>query len=163
MIISSSYIKLLSQHKLLQGNEKVTFCELQRSSRGGWLTLQQLSATLNSNMVTSTEAANSMSGFAQYTAYTGIVVTVVLVIVGGGSLEMIWALLNTMQIISYLPLMTEYFPNHVRIMYTLLKFANMNFDILKQLFQRMIWINIYSSVPYNDMFLLNKNVVFMFE
>ena len=149
----------ISTNTVLQGNEKVTVSFVNykkfRSSRGGWLTLLQLSATLNSNMVTSTEAVNSMSGFAQYTAYTGIVVTVVLVIVGGGSLEMIWALLNTMQIISYLPLMTEYFPNHVRIMFQLLKFANMNFDILKQLFQIMIWINIYSSVPYNDIFSQN--------
>ena len=146
----------INTNTVLQGGEKViiTFVNYKtfRAPRGGCLTVYQLKSTLYGNLITSTNAANSLSWFAQYTAYFGIVVTVILVIVGGGSLEMVWSLLNSMQIVSYLPLLTEYFPNHVRIMFAILKFANMKFEFLSQIFKKIINLSVYSSVQYSKLF-----------
>ena len=126
-----------------------------RALRGGCLTVQELSTNLNSNLISSISTASSLSWFAQYTAYLGIVVTIVMLIIGGGSKEMLWALLNTMQIISYLPLLTSYFPEHVRIMYLILRFSNLNFDFLSQIFKKMICYRMESTIPFNE--ILYKN------
>ena len=156
----SQTLKLSVNSKtVLEGGEKITIKFINyktfRVPRGGCLTLGELSTTLNSNLISSTNVASSLSWFAKYTAYFGIVVTIVLIIVGGGSMEMLWALLNTMQIISYLPLLTKYFPQHVRIMFLILKFSNLNFEFLSQIFMKMINLNMTIAVPYNSV--LSKN------
>ena len=101
---------LFSNHSVnsktvLEGGEKITIkfanYKVFRAPRGGCLTVQELSTNLNSNLITSINTASSLSWFAKYTAYLGIVVTIVMLIVGGGSMEMLWSLLNAMQIISY--------------------------------------------------------------
>ena len=126
-----------------------------RAPRGGCLTVQELSTNLNSNLISSINTASSLSWFAKYTAYLGIVVTLVLLVVGGGSMEMLWSLLNTMQIISYLPLLTSFFPEHVRIMYLILRFSNLNFDFLSQIFKKMIFYRMESTISFNR--ILYKN------
>ena len=156
----SQTLKLSIKSKtVLEGGEKITIkftsYKTFRAPRGGWLTVQELSTKLYSNLLTSTESATSLSWFAQYTAYLGIVVTVILLVVGGGSMEMIWALLNTMQIISYLPLMTDYFPEHVRVMYLILKFTNLNFGFMTDIFKKMIFFNVSNPVPHSSLFSKN--------
>lgn len=79
---------------------------------------------MKSSLQGSVDQANAISGFAKFSAYIGIFVTLALIIIGGGSLEMIWALINTLQLIAYLPLMTPFFPEHVRVMFFLLQFTN---------------------------------------
>ena len=99
-----------------------------RGPYGGWLVNTEIISNASGNLKKSEETASSFSVFAKYSAYFGIIVTIILIIFGGGSFETFWALLNSMQIISYLPLMTPYFPQHVRIMFQVLKFSNLNFD-----------------------------------
>ena len=158
--IDTKALKLsINTRTVLEGGEKIiikfTNYKIFRAPRGGWLTAQELSTTLYGSLISSSNLASSLSFFAQYTAYLGIIVTVILIIVGGGSLEMVWALLNTMQIISYLPLMTDYFPQHVRIMYLILKFSNLNFDFLSEIFKKMISYSSYPSASYSDLFSKN--------
>ena len=108
-----------------------------------------------SSLAGSIESMNSYSVFAEFSAYIGILVAIALIIIGGGSLEMIWALINTMQLISYLPLMTPYFPEHVRIMFKLLKFSNCDFEFLSDTFNRVVSYSSGSSDPYSSLFTRN--------
>ena len=96
-----------------------------------------------------------MAGFATYSAYTGVLVTVGLVIIGGGSMEMIWALINTLQLIAYLPLITPYFPKHVRTMFEILKFANGDFEFLSDLFNLLVSFSMKGTKEFNDIFTKN--------
>ena len=158
--IDSQTLKLnVNSKTVLEGGEKITLNFINykafRAPRGGCLTLNELSTKLNSNLIASIKVATSLSWFAQYTAYLGIVVTIILLIVGGGSTEMLWALLNAMQIISYLSLMTDYFPQHVRIMYQILKFTNLNLSFMSDIFMKMMPINISDPVPQNSLFSRN--------
>jgi len=68
---------------------------------------------------------------------------------------MLWSLINTLQLISYLPLMTQFFPEHVRIMFMILKFANCDFTFLSNIFKSMIHIRITSADEYNELFAKN--------
>ena len=126
-----------------------------RGVNGGWLVSTEIKTNASDNLVNSKETASSLSIFAQYSAYTGIIITVFLIIIGGGSYEMLWALLNSMQIISYLSLMTPYFPQHVRIMFQVLKFSNLNFDYLSNIFQSLLPFDLENIAPYNEVFTMN--------
>ena len=106
-------------------------------------------------MLNSQNTAKSMAGFATYSAYTGVLVTVGLVIIGGGSMEMIWALINTLQLIAYLPLITPYFPKHVRTMFEILKFANGDFEFLSDLFNLLISFSMKGTKEFNEIFTKN--------
>ena len=113
---------------ILQGNEKLNIqlsnYKVFRGYNGGWLSNSNLTAALKSNNQASISSANFLSIIMQYSWYFGLAITFILALIGGGSLEMIWALLNTLQLISYLPLMITFFPQHVRIMFKVLKFTN---------------------------------------
>ena len=146
----------LALHTALLGGELITVqftnYKVWRGPNGGCLVTQSITAKAISSFMNSEAAASSMSGFAQYSAYLGIVVTLLLVIIGGGSMEMLWALLNTMQLISYLPIMTPFFPNHVRIMFKILKFTNLNFEFLSQAFQYSIPVDFTPNSNISDVF-----------
>ena len=149
----------IDSQTVLTGEEKITIkfinYRVWRGPNGGCLTTDQLSATTQNSLADSVATANSISSFAQYSSYIGIAVTVALVLIGGGSLEMIWALLNTLQLISYLPLMTPFFPEPVRVMFEVLKFANMNFDFLSKAFYKITSLSILSSSQYSNLFTQN--------
>lgn len=144
---------------VLVGDEVVTIkfisYKIFRGPDGGCLTIDQVVSPANDNLVESKQTASSLSGFFKYSAYIGIVVTVVLIVLGGGSMEMFWALLNTMQLLSYLPLMTPYFPGHVRIMFEVLKFSNLNFDFLSSLFINMLPFDFGDVASYSEVFTEN--------
>ena len=146
----------LALHTALLGGEIITVhftnYKVWRGPNGGCLVIQNITAKAISSFINSEDAASSMSGFAQYSAYLGIVVTLLLIIIGGGSMEMLWALLNTMQLISYLPIMTPFFPNHVRIMFQILKFTNLNFEFLSKAFQYSIPANLTLNSNISDVF-----------
>ena len=46
--------------------------------------------------------------------------------------------------------MLSYFPQHVQIMFNLVEFANMDFEILSQAFTYLIGISDSNLSPYND-------------
>ena len=146
----------LALHTALLGGELITVqftnYKVWRGPNGGCLVTQNITAKAISSFINSEEVANSMSVFFQYSSYLGIVVTLLLIIIGGGSMEMLWALLNTMQLISYLPIMTPFFPNHVRIMFKILKFANLNFEFLSNAFQYNIPADLTPNSKISDVF-----------
>ena len=111
---------------------------------------------MNNSLTKSVELVNSFSMFALFSAYIGIIVTVALVLLSGGSLEMIWTLINNLQLISYLTLMTPYFPEHVRIMFQLVKFTNCDFDLLSDTFYRIVTFSPSEAQPYNSLFSKNN-------
>ena len=105
-----------------------------------------------SSLAGSADTVNSFSLFASYSAYAGIGVSLLLVVIGGGSMEMVWALINTLQLISYLPLMTPYFPEHVRIMFEILQFTNCDFEFLTQFIYSVTNLGNVESDAYNETF-----------
>lgn len=76
-----------------------------------------------------------------------------LIMLLGGSLEMIWSLINTLQIISYLPLMISNYPKHVSVMFEILGFTNMDIEILSNMFKSVIKIDLISLPSFNQRFL----------
>ena len=149
----------LALHTALLGGELITVhftnYKVWRGPNGGCLVTRSITANAISSFINSEAAASSISGFAQYSSYLGIVVTLLLIIIGGGSMEMLWALLNTMQLISYLPIMTPFFPNHVRIMFQILKFTNLNFDFLSKAFKYSIPVDLTPNSNISDVFQSN--------
>ena len=114
-----------------------------------------MTAQAKSTLIDAEESARAISSVAAFSTYTGLIVTVAFIIIGGGSLEMIWALINTLQLISYLPLMTPYFPEHVRIMFFILKFANCDFELLSNMFKYIISYGGNSDSEYSELFTRN--------
>lgn len=88
------------------------------------MTATQITGSVVSSLQGSVNQVNAISGAAKYSTYIGIAVSLLLVVIGGGSLEMIWGLINTLQLVAYLPLMTPFFPEHVRLMFFLMGFTN---------------------------------------
>jgi len=68
---------------------------------------------------------------------------------------MIWSLLNTLQIISFLPLMIPYYPEHVKIMFEILEFTNMDIEFISNLFKQFINIEGLEVPSYDSRFLDN--------
>ena len=146
----------LSTSGVFEGGEILTVrfinSKVFRSPTGGCLTEDELESEMVSSLAGSVELVNSFSIFAEFSAFLGIVVSVALVILSGGSLEMIWTLINTMQLISYLVLMTPYFPDHVRVMFQLVKFSNCDFEFLSDAFDGIISFSSSEAQPYNSLF-----------
>ena len=93
----------IDSQTVLTGTEKISInfinYKIWRGPYGGCLTTSQLSTNTKNSLADSVSAAQTVSIFAQYSSYVGILITVILVIIGGGSLEMIWALINALQLI----------------------------------------------------------------
>ena len=144
---------------VLVGDEIVTIkfisYKIFRGPYGGWLSIDSVTSIANNNLVDSEQTVLSMSALLQYSTYTGILVTVVLIILGGGSMEIFWALLSSMQLITFLPLMTPYFPGHVRIMFEMLKFSNMNFDFMSNAFTALLPFDFRNIAAYSEVFTEN--------
>ena len=144
---------------VLIGDETVTIkfisYKIFRGPYGGWLSVDSVTSIANNNLVDSEQTVLSMSAFLQYSTYTGILVTLVLIILGGGSMEIFWALLSSMQLITFLPLMTPYFPGHVRIMFQMLKFSNMNFDFMSDAFTALLPFDFGNIAAYSEVFTEN--------
>ena len=157
----------LITNNVLVGDEVVSLkfinYKVFRSQYGGCLVSTEITTSSTGNLIKSEEAASSFSIFAQYGNYFGILVTLILVLIGGGSFEILWALINSMQIISYLPLMTPFFPKHVQIMFEVLKFSNINFSFLSDIFKSMVPLDFGQIDSYNEVFTKNgiENPLFL--
>lgn len=78
-----------------------------------------------------------------------------LLMVFQGSVELIWSLINTLQIITYLPLITPYYPEHVKVMFAMLEFVNMQIPYMASLFSKLFGFLHLNAPSYNDRFLSN--------
>lgn len=68
---------------------------------------------------------------------------------------MIWSLINTLQLITYLPLMTPYYPAHVKVMFEVLAFVNMDIQFISNMFASLVNIKGLNTPSYNSRFLNN--------
>ena len=112
-----------------------------RGQFGGWIVPDSLSINLESSMSKDTIVSSILSKYAYYFTLGGVISGFSLLMFIGESFELIWSLVNTMQIISFLPLMISNYPEHVTILFEALQFLNMDFDILSNLFQRYFSID----------------------
>ena len=126
-----------------------------RSVYGGCVVPESFSFTLKSSLESSAASAAAASGYLQYIILGGMMGTFGLIMILGGSLEMVWSLLNTLQLISYLPLIIPYYPDHVRIMFEILEFTNMDVGFISDLFTQFIKIDELDVPTYNSRFLDN--------
>ena len=144
---------------VLVGDEIITIkfisYKIFRGPYGGWLSVDYVTSIASNNLVDSEQTVLSMSALLQYSTYTGILITILLIILGGGSMEIFWALLSSMQLITFLPLMTPYFPGHVRIMFEMLKFSNMNFDFMSNAFTALLPFDFRNISAYSEVFTEN--------
>jgi cysteine-rich repeat protein len=153
--INSNTLKIdLFIESLLEGGEIITIEftneKMFRGPYGGWLTSNELSYTLQNSLEFSTKTINSAKDYIKYLTYSGLSLILMLVLIGGGSMEMLWCLLNTMQIISFLPLMTPYFPKHVQIMFEVLSFSNLKFPFMSDIFKSFTYLDQIKLKSYNS-------------
>jgi hypothetical protein len=111
---------------------------------------------MKNSLESSNSAMESSSTYLTILTYIIISSSLLILGVGGGSIELMWAMINTLQIIAFLPLMTPFFPSHVRLMYKLLKFSNFEFEFLSDFFKKYTFIDQIEVTPYNSQFLDNE-------
>ena len=70
----------------------------------------------------------------------------------GSSMSKMLCLINWMQLVWYLPLMTSYFPEHVKVMYSYLAFSNMDIDIFTEAFKRLTYVSTENLSAFNQRF-----------
>ena len=151
---STHLLVSVSVSSVLQGTEtlniKLSNYKVFRTAVGGCLNKTDYSAKMKSNLTSSIQSVQSASGFMTYLTYIGILAGAAAITILGGSLEAIWSLINTLQLISYLPFIVPYFPDHVKAMFKIMKMTNMNFDFLSSFFKKLISIN-SDNIPINNL------------
>jgi cysteine-rich repeat protein len=126
-----------------------------RGVKGGWIQPEFYSTTLPSSLSSQADSASFVSTYMQYFVGIGVILVFGLLMWLGNSLEMIWSLINTLQFISYLPLMIPYYPDHVKIMFHILGFVNMDFQFMSDIFEGIVPIGGVTTPAYNSRFLDN--------
>jgi cysteine-rich repeat protein len=101
-----------------------------RGANGGCPIPESLSTPIPSSLSAERQLAKSMSKYTKYLIIGGVLSMFGIVSICAESFELIWSLINTLQLISYLPLMINYYPDHVEIMFEILSFANMDIEVL---------------------------------
>jgi proprotein convertase subtilisin/kexin type 5 len=143
----------------LQGGETLTIKfvndKVFRGPRGGWVKPASFTSKLTSSLASVAATAEAASNVMQYVALGGTAVAFGSIMVLGGSLEMVWSLINTIQIISFLPLMIDAYPEHVTIMFGMLDFSNMDFSFISNKLTDMILIEGLSVSWDNPRYLAN--------
>jgi cysteine-rich repeat protein len=158
-INSTSLLIKLSINSALQGGEilkiKFTNSKVFRGPNGGWVKPSIFTAKLESSFASVAASAQAASQYMEYLVLGGTIAIFGLLLILGGSLEMVWSLINTLQIISFLPLMIQYYPEHVTIMFSILEFSNMEIGFFSDMFKQLIDINGLEIPSYNSRFLDN--------
>lgn len=114
-----------------------------------------LNTTLGNSLQGSIESAKSISNYIKYIVLGGIICGVLLIMAFEGSIELIWSLINTLQIITYLPIMTPFYPGHVKVMYGVLSFVNMDISYIASLFNFIFGFGNIGTPSYDSRFLNN--------
>ena len=70
-------------------------------------------------------------------------------VIGGGSLELMWSMVNTLQIIYYIGLMKLYYPAHVHVFFGYLGLSNMDNEVIALLTQMIFGDIFFVSNPVN--------------
>jgi hypothetical protein len=149
----------LSINSALQGGEELTIKLINskkfRSPTGGCVKPSNFKKSLESSLSSTAASAKAASGLSMYLIMGGMMVMFGLLIFCGTSLEMIWSLINTLQLISFLPIMISYYPEHVKVMFEILEFSNMEISFFSDFFKSIIKIDSLDIPSYNNQFFEN--------
>ena len=143
-------------NQVLQGTEilKVKFInnKVFRGPNGGCIKPNSLNATMPNSLASSLETASSASSLLKYIIMVGILLIIGGLLLIGSSLEFIWSLINTLQLVSYLPLMVPNYPQHVQKMFELLGFTNLDIEIISNLVKNALKLNNIITPSLNPRF-----------
>jgi hypothetical protein len=146
----------LKVNSAMRGEEELTIIlsnsKKFRAAVGGCVIPSSFQTTMISSFSEAVGSAKAASGFTMYFIMAGIFGVFALLWICGSSLKMIWSLINTLQLISYLPIMIAYYPEHVKVMFDILSFSNMEIEIFSDLFKSAIKIDNLEVAPYNKRF-----------
>ena len=92
---------------------------------------EDIIVSIDDNQVSSSAEASAKS--ASYTFLIYVAISFGISLITGGSLELMWSLTNTLQIISFLSLLDLYYPKGINLVFKYMKFANFNNQILSYL------------------------------
>jgi len=95
---------------------------------------------MSNSLLLVAESAESAKNFTMYFVLIGTLIGFGILYLSGISLEMVWSLLNTLQLISFLPLMVSFYPEHVKIMFSILEFSNMDIELFSNMFKKLAFI-----------------------
>ena len=107
---------------------------------------------MKSTLANAAESIVYVSTFAQYSVIGGVLITLLVLLCLRISFEMIWSLVNTLQLLSYLPLMIIYYPDHVKVMFKLLQFTNIDFKLLADFFRNLVPADLINTPSFNVRF-----------
>jgi cysteine-rich repeat protein len=143
----------------LQGGEELTIKLINpkkfRSPIGGCVQPSAFKKSLESSLTSTAASAKAASGLSMYLIMAGVMVMFGLLIFCGSSLEMVWSLINTLQLISFLPIMISYYPEHVKVMFEILEFSNMEITFFSDFFKSITKIDSLDIPSYNNQFVEN--------
>ena len=143
-------------NKVLQGTEilKIKFInnKIFRGPHGGCIKPNSLNATMPNSLASSLETASSASSPLKYIIMIGILLIIGGLLLIGSSLEFIWSLINTLQLVSYLPLMVPNYPQHVQKMFELLGFTNLDIEFISNLVKNALNLDEISAPSLNVRF-----------
>jgi cysteine-rich repeat protein len=143
----------------LQGGEilkiKLINSKKFRTPIGGCVQPSTFSKSMSSSLTAVAATAQAASDYTQYIIMGGVILIFAVLLVWGTSLELIWSLVNTLQMISFLPFMVTYYPEHVKVMFEILGFTNMDIEIFSDFFKKIIFIDGLEVPSYNQRFFEN--------
>ena len=70
----------------------------------------------------------------------------------GSSMEILFALINALQIIHFIPMMTLFFPPHARVMFSFVSVANMDNAMMAYIFSFFVDEAQLQGTPFNERF-----------
>lgn len=144
---------------VLQGTEtlhvKFINSKVFRGPHGGCVKPDSLNTTMPNSLASSAQTASSASSPIKLITMIGILLIVGGLLVIGSSLELIWSLVNTLQLISYLPLMVPNYPQHVQIMFELLGFTNFDVEFVSSFVKSALFLDQINAPTYDARFVDN--------
>lgn len=144
--ISSNQVEIkVTVKSVLKGTESLEIIinnfKKFRTIDGGWLNLYEFNYTLEDSLKSADRLMKKAKGYIYYIVIGGILVMILTLLLANKDSESLWLMLNTLQLIFYLPLMTPYFPRHVRTTYHILTYVNIDFEFLSKFFCQYTGIN----------------------
>ena len=110
---------------------------------------ESIVVSVDDNQVSYSAEASAKSASYTFLIYAGI--SFGISIITGGSLELMWSLTNTLQIISFLNLLDLYYPKGINLLFKYMKFANFNNQALSLLTKYLFGGN-FDANPINTRF-----------
>ena len=98
------------------------------------------------------ELSETISKYSRFLIIGGLLSMFGIVMLCAESLELIWSLINTLQLICFLPLMINYYPEHVATMFEILDFANLEIEYLADFMRGILHLDEIDTPTYDMRF-----------